>query len=109
MVPGAPDTIDWLTLTATAFFWIAALGLLWRRSLLGMLVGIFFGWISVAVAGIGFLGRSATNEHAAGAMVFVLCVTLVACLELVLGLTIVVARVARRGSLDAQEADLLEG
>ena len=28
-----------------AFFWVAMLGLLWRRSLIGMLLGVLFGWL----------------------------------------------------------------
>ena len=92
-----------------ALFWVGMLGLLWRRSLVGMLVGIFFGWLSVALVGVGFLGFRTTVEEASGGAVFVMGVMLACALQISLGLSFVVARVARRGSLDAQDAELLEG
>ena len=33
-----------LVVGALALFWVAMLGLLWRRSLIGMLVGVLFGF-----------------------------------------------------------------
>lgn len=92
-----------------AFAWIGMLGLLWRRSLIGMLVGVLFGWIAVVLIA---LGRGAPQTDAAGradGATLVLCLVLVGGLQVVLGLSIVVARIARRGSLDAEEAGLLEG
>jgi len=98
-----------LILGALSFFWIGMLGLLWRRSLVGMLVGVLFGWLSVSVAGIAFLALQSEAQGAVGGAVFVLCAALVCGLQVALGLAIVVARVARRGTLDAQDAGLLEG
>lgn len=98
-----------LVIAAIGLFWVSMLGLLWRRSLVGMLVGLLFGWVSVAVAGIGFalLRGAAEEEAAAGALV--LCVGIMGCLQIAVGLSIVVARIERRGTLDADDAGLLEG
>jgi len=98
-----------LMIGALALFWIGMLGLLWRRSLVGMLVGVLFGWLSVAVAGIAFVGfRMEESDQASGAT-FVLCATIVCAIQVALGLSIIVSRIARRGTLDAQDAGLLEG
>jgi NADH:ubiquinone oxidoreductase subunit K len=102
-------SVSLLVVAALALFWVGMLGLLWRRSLVGMLVGVLFGWISVAVAGIGFIGFRHEAIEVAGGAAFVLCAALVCALEVALGLAIVVARIARRGTLDAQDAGLLEG
>ena len=103
------DSAGLLVLGGLALFWVGMLGLLWRRSLVGMLVGIFFGWLSVALVGVGFLGFRTTVVETSGGAVFVMGVVLACSLQISLGLSIVVARVARRGSLDAQDAELLEG
>ena len=42
-----------LVMGGLGLFWVAMLGLLWRRSLIGMLVGVLFGWLSVVVWMIG--------------------------------------------------------
>ena len=88
-------------------FWVGMLGLLWRRSLIGMLVGVVFGWLSVALCGVGAALLRAGDSGGGAGLVF--AAALVCGLQVALGLSIVVARVARRGSLDAQEAGLLEG
>lgn len=98
-----------LVIGGMALFWIGMLGLLWRRSLVGMLVGIFFGWLSVTLVGVGFLGLRVTPVEVSGGAVFVLCVALICAMQIAMGLSIVVARIARRGTLDAQDAELLEG
>ena len=98
-----------LVVGAMALFWVGMLGLLWRRSLVGMLVGVLFGWLSVAVAGIGFIGQRESALESAGGGAFVLCAALVCALQVALGLAIVVARISRRGTLDVQDAGLLEG
>jgi NADH:ubiquinone oxidoreductase subunit K len=90
-------------------FWVAMLGLLWRRSLIGMLVGVVFGWVSVVLCGIGAALLRSDSGDAAGAAGLVFAAGLVCGLQAALGLTVVVARIARRGSLDVQEAGLLEG
>ncbi len=98
-----------LVMGGLALFWIAMLGLLWRRSLIGMLVGVLFGWLSVVVVGIGWLAaRSTESMPGEGAALLVVCV-LVGLLQVALGIAIVVARVVRRGTLDVQDAGLLEG
>lgn len=92
-----------------AFFWVAMLGLLWRRSLIGMLLGVLFGWLSTVIVGIGWVvGRSGTAETGDGAVLLIVF-ALVGALQVALGIAIVVARVVRRGSLDVQDAVLLEG
>ena len=48
------SSIELLVIGAVGLFWIGMLGLLWRRSLVGMLVGLLFAWISVAMGAIGF-------------------------------------------------------
>jgi NADH:ubiquinone oxidoreductase subunit K len=102
-----------LVIAAAVLFWIGMLGLLWRRSLVGMLVGIFFAWISVAMISIGFSISAAAGadgaERSALGGVLVFCVSAIACLQLAIGLGVVVARIRRRGSLDADDAGLLEG
>ena len=103
------DSAGLLVVGGHALFWVGMLGLLWRRSLVGMLVGIFFGWLSVALSSVGFLSFRTVADEAAGGAGLVLVVAVVCALQLVLGLAIVVARVARRGTLDAQDAELLEG
>lgn len=98
-----------LVIGAAALFWVGMLGLLWRRSLVGMLVGVLFGWLSVAVAGLASIGFRPQPEASAPGAVFVLCVALVGALQIALGLAIIVSRIARHGTLDAQDAGLLEG
>ena len=98
-----------LVLGSLVLFWVGMLGLLWRRSLVGMLVGVLFGWLSVFVAGVAAIGFQTQPSVAARGATFVLCVALVCALQIALGLAIVVSRIARRGTLDAQDAGLLEG
>lgn len=98
-----------LVIGGLALFWVAMLGLLWRRSLVGMLVGILFGWFSVVLTAVGFMvARSDAGASSIGA-VLILLAALISGLQVALGLSIVVARVARRGTLDTQDAGLLEG
>lgn len=98
-----------LVVLGFSLLWVAMLGLLWRRSLVGMLVGVLFGWLACGVTVIGFavdrVPEAARVEG--GALVMVLA--LVGGLQVALGLSLVLARVVRRGSLDAQDAGLLEG
>ena len=98
-----------LIVSALALFWVAMLGLLWRRSLIGMLVGVLFGWLSVVLSATAMdtLRPGTEDELGAGSIIF--CAALIGALQVALGLSIVVARIARRGSLDAQDAGLLEG
>jgi NADH:ubiquinone oxidoreductase subunit K len=90
-------------------FWVAMLGLLWRRSLIGMLVGVVFGWVSVVLGAIGAALLRSGEGDSVGAAGLVFAAALVCGLQAALGISIVVARIARRGSLDVQEAGLLEG
>ena len=89
--------------------WVGLLGLLWRRSLIGMLVGLLFGWLSLVVTLAGFILSWGGGVSATVGSSLVLCVGFVCALQVALGLTLVVARVARRGSIDAQDAGMLEG
>jgi NADH:ubiquinone oxidoreductase subunit K len=103
------DAPGFLLIAAIVLFWIGMLGLLWRRSLVGMLVGLLFVWISVAVGGIAFSLLQRDAESGALGSVLVLGVALTSCLQIAVGLAIVVARIERRGTLDADDAGLLEG
>ncbi len=98
-----------LLIAAIILFWIGMLGLLWRRSLVGMLVGLLFAWMSVSTGGIAFslMQRNAESETHGSALV--LCIALAGCLQIAVGLSVVVARIERRGTLDADDAGLLEG
>ncbi|MFO0691216.1 MAG: NADH-quinone oxidoreductase subunit K [Myxococcota bacterium] len=98
-----------LVFAALALFWIGLLGLVLRRSLVGMLVGLGLAWASVAALAIGFglLSGDAASAVEAGGLA--LCAAIVGCLQVVVGLALVFARVARKGSIDAEEAKLLEG
>jgi len=94
---------------ALMLFWVGMLGLLWRRSLVGMLVGLLFSWISVGLAGIGFAVLRGTERAAASGGAMVLCALILGSVQIAVGLGIVVARIKRRGTLDADDAGLLEG
>ena len=87
---------DSLLLAALALFWIGMLGLLWRRSLLGMLVGVAFGWLSVAVAGMAFVrAQPLAGDRTSGAA-FVVCVALISALQVALGLDLELLQVFLR-------------
>jgi NAD(P)H-quinone oxidoreductase subunit 4L len=103
------STSSILVIGGAALFWIGMLGLLWRRSLVGMLVGVLFAWISVAVVVIGFGLARTTPMEAAMSGVLVLGVVTICCLQIAVGLGVVMARIRRRGTLDADDAGLLEG
>jgi NADH:ubiquinone oxidoreductase subunit K len=98
-----------LVVGSLVLFWVGMLGLLWRRSLVGMLVGVLFSWLSVTVAGVAAISFQTQPSIAVRGAIFVLCAALVCALQIALGLAIVVSRIARRGTLDAQDAGLLEG
>ncbi len=101
--------IVWLVFGALALFWIGMLGLVWRRSFVGMLIGLGFAWTSVAglAFGVGMLHADASQAARAGGLA--LCASIVGCLQVGIGVSLVFARVSRRGSIDAEEARLLEG
>ena len=84
---------------------VGALMLFW----VGMLVGLLFSWISVGLAGIGFAALRGTENSAASGGVLVLCALILGSIQIAVGLGIVVARIKRRGTLDADDAGLLEG
>ena len=98
-----------LVMGGLALFWVAMLGLLWRRSLIGMLVGVLFGWLSVLVVGVGWLSTRSTEATPGEGGALLVVFILVGLLQVALGLALVVARVVRRGTLDVQDAGLLEG
>jgi NADH:ubiquinone oxidoreductase subunit K len=102
-------SVAFLLIGAIALFWIGMLGLLWRRSLVGMLLGLLFAWTSVAIAAIGFAVLQGDPANAAAGGALVLCVSVLCCMQVAVGLSIVVARIRRRGTLDADDAGLLEG
>jgi len=103
------SSVALLVIGSVAIFWIGMLGLLWRRSLVGMLVGLLFAWISAAVGAIGFAFLQGDAERTAAGGALVLCMSVLCCLQTATGLSIVVARIRRRGTLDADDAGLLEG
>ena len=98
-----------LVIGALMLFWVGMLGLLWRRSLVGMLVGLLFAWISVGLAGIGFSSLRESEAEVGEGGVFVLLAVILGVSQIAVGLGIVVARIKRRGTLDADDAGLLEG
>jgi NADH:ubiquinone oxidoreductase subunit K len=101
--------IAWLVFGALAFFWVGILGMVWRRNFVGMLVGLGFAWTSVAglALAVGLLQADADQAARAGGLA--LCAAIVGCLQVGIGVALVFARVNRRGSIDAEEARLLEG
>lgn len=108
MTVAIADT-QWLVFGALALFWIGLLGLVLRRSLVGMLVGLGLAWASVAVIAIAFGLLSGEPGQAVKAGGLALCASIIGCLQVVVGLALVFARVARKGSIDAEDARLLEG
>jgi len=106
---GGIDGATGLVFGALALFWVGLLGLVLRRSLVGMLVGLGFAWASVAGLGIAVGLFQADSEAAVRAGGFALCAAIAGCLQVAVGLALVFARVRRRGSIDAEEARLLEG
>lgn len=105
----ALDGPAWLVLGSMALFWIGLLGLFWRRNLVGMLVGLGLAWASVAGLAMAAGLLQSDAEQAVGAGGLALCAALVGFLQVAVGLSLVVARVSRRGSIDVEEARLLEG
>lgn len=103
------DAPAWLVFGSLALFWIGLLGFFWRRSLVGMLVGLGLAWASVAGLALAAGLLQADVERSVGAGGLALCAALVGCLQVAVGLSLVVARVGRRGSIDVEEARLLEG
>jgi NADH:ubiquinone oxidoreductase subunit K len=103
------DGAGWILIASLALFWIGLLGLFWRRSLVGLLVGLGFAWASVSGLALaaGLLQVDAGRAVGAGALA--VCAAIVGCLQLAVGLGVVFARVGRRGSIDVEEARLLEG
>jgi NADH:ubiquinone oxidoreductase subunit K len=99
----------WLVFGALALFWVGVLGLVWRRNFVGMLIGLGFAWTSVAglALAVGLLQADASAGARAGGLA--LCAAIVGCLQVGIGVALVFARVSRRGSIDAEEARLLEG
>lgn len=99
----------WLVFGALALFWVGVLGLVWRRNFVGMLVGLGFAWTSVAglALAVGLLQADAVQAARAGGLA--LCAAIVGCLQVGVGTALVFARVSRRGTIDAEEARLLEG
>lgn len=92
-----------------ALLWIGLLGWLWRRSLLGMLLGLLFSWIAVAVSALALSARPPGEAAQGEGALFVVCAAIVGTLQVVVGLGLVMTRVRRRGRLDADDAGLLEG
>lgn len=109
MTTSALGDLQGIVLAAFAVFWIGLLGLVLRRSLVGMLFGLGLAWASVAVIAIAFGLLSGREDRAVAAGGLALCAAIVGCLQVVVGLAIVFARVGRKGSIDAEEARLLEG
>lgn len=101
--------VEWLLVGALGFFWVGLLGLVWRRSFVGMLVGLGFAWTSVAGLALAASLLQSDAVRAAQAGGLALCAAIVGCLQLGVGVALVFARVGRRGSIDADEARLLEG
>ena len=103
------DGAGWIVIASLALFWIGLLGLFWRRSLVGLLVGLGFAWASVAGLALAAGLLQVESERSVGAGGLAACASIIGCLQLAVGLGIVFARVGRRGSIDVEEARLLEG
>jgi NADH:ubiquinone oxidoreductase subunit K len=105
----ASQGIVWVVFGALALFWVGLLGIVWRRSFVGMLVGLGLAWTAVAglALAVGLLQVDAASAAPAGGLA--LCAAIVGSLQVGVGLALVHARVSRRGSIDAEEARLLEG
>lgn len=103
------ETANPLLLAGLGFFWLGMLGLLWRRSLVGMLLGLLFGWVSVALIVLAWIEPTMDEGVGLRGAMIAFCVAIVASVQIVLGIAIVVTRVSRSGSLDAEDAGLLEG
>ena len=101
--------VDWLVFGALGLFWVGLLGLVWRRSFVGMLVGLGFAWTSAAGVALAFALLQQDAARAAQAGGLALCAAIVGCLQLGVGVALVFARVGRRGTIDAEDARLLEG
>ena len=101
--------VVWLVFGAFALFFVGLLGIVWRRNFVGMLVGLGFAWTSVAglALAVGLLQADTLRAAPAGGLA--LCAAIVGSLQVSVGLALVHARVSRRGSIDAEEARLLEG
>lgn len=106
---GAWSGVDWIVFGALALFWVGLLGLVWRRSFVGMLVGLGFAWTSVAGLALAVGLLQPDGVRAAQASGLALCAAIVGCLQTGVGVALVFARVSRRGSIDAEDARLLEG
>lgn len=117
----ADAVVSSMSIGAMVLFWVGMLGLLGRRSLVGMLVGLSFAWLSVGIGAIGSIvlvaGRGGPPSRAAlesGASLpagaaLVICIGAIGCLQVLAGLALVAVRIRRRGTLDADDAALLEG
>lgn len=103
------SALVWLVFGALALFWVGVLGLVWRRNFVGMLVGLGFAWTSVAGLALAVGLLQADAVQAARAEGLALCAAIVGCLQVGVGTALVFARVSRRGTIDAEEARLLEG
>lgn len=99
----------WLFAAALALLAIGLAGLVVRRSFVGMLVGLGLAWVSVGALALVFALFAGGEAQAAVGGGLALCTALVCVLQIAVGLALVVARIARRGSLDTEDARLLEG
>lgn len=108
MNTAVPD-MAWLFFAGLALFWVGLLGLFVRRSLVGMLIGLGFAWSAIVLTAIAFALATRDPDPAAVGGAIALSAAIVGCLEVAVGLALVTARVRRRGSIDAEEARLLEG
>lgn len=109
MMERGVDALQWLVFGGLALLWLALLGLVLRRSLVGMLVGLGLAWAAVSALAIAFALIEPEAALAVRAGGLALVASIVGCLQVAVGLALVVARVSRRGSIDAEEARLLEG
>ncbi len=66
-------------------------------------------WTAFSTGAIAFVVLQGEPDNTAAGGALVLCVLVLCCLQTVAGLSIVVARIRRHGTLDADDAGLLEG
>ena len=94
---------------ALLLFGLSLAGVLLRRSLLALLVGIEGLFVAVALALVGFarLHAHARVDAVAEAQGFALVVLVVAAAQFAVGLALVVAFVRKRGSANVESASVL--
>ena len=105
MVDSVP--LEWLLLLAAALFCIGLFGVLVRRSLIGILLGVELMLNAVNINMVAFWRYLEPNLVAG--QVFALFIITIAAAEAAVGLAMVIAIYRSRRTIDADDAALLQG